>query len=59
MDSRNRGKFSTEVADSTPHPVWRKKHLFPNVEREEFYASKVEVSVWSFSHSPQHDCLGE
>ena len=56
--SRNCGTFSTEVEDSTPHPVWRMKHVFA-VEREDFYACKLEVSVWSYSHSSKHDCLGK
>ena len=55
---RNRVTFSTEVEDATPHPVWRMKHLF-SLDQEEAYACKLEVSVWNYSHSGKHECLGE
>lgn len=55
---RNRS-FTTEVEESTPHPIWSKKHVFSNVEHDEFLSSQVEVSVWNFSHSVKHECLGE
>ncbi len=34
------------------------KHLF-SLDQEEAYACKLEVSVWNYSHSGKHECLGE
>lgn len=56
--SRNR-TFTTGVEESTPHPIWRTKHLFTDLERDELNASQLEISVWNYSNAVKHECLGK
>ncbi|XP_059089907.1 uncharacterized protein LOC131885769 isoform X2 [Tigriopus californicus] len=55
---RNR-TFTTGVEESTPHPIWRTKHLFTDLERDELNASQLEISVWNYSNAVKHECLGK
>jgi hypothetical protein len=56
--SRNRS-FTTPVEPATPHPIWTHKHVFSNLDREEVYEGQVEVTLWNFSHTVKHECVGE
>ena len=51
--------FTTDIEGSTTQPLWGKKHVFANVEREEFVSSKLEVSVWSYGQAGSSQCLGK
>lgn len=58
LHRRNRS-FTTPVEQSTPRPIWSTKHIFSGVECDEAAAGQLEVSLWNFSHSVKHECLGE
>ena len=56
--SRNRS-FTTPVESATPHPTWGQKHSFNGLDREELFRAQIEVTVWNFSHTSKHECIGE
>ena len=56
--SRNRS-FTTPVESATPHPTWGQKHSFSGLDQEELFGAQIEVTVWNFSHTSKHECIGE
>ena len=50
--------FSTKVEPATQNPVWAGKHVFPNIAHEDIPNVQLDVTVWNFSHSGQHECIG-
>ncbi|CAB4064204.1 unnamed protein product [Lepeophtheirus salmonis] len=51
--------FTTEVDSGNQHPVWSANHVFTNVEENDFMASELEIMVWNYSNSQNHECLGK
>ena len=51
--------FSTKVEEPSQNPVWATKHVFPNIAPEELNEVQLDVTVWNFSHSVQHECIGK
>ena len=51
--------FSTEVESATQTPVWATKHVFTDIEHEEVLNTKLDVTVWNFSHNVKHECIGK
>ncbi len=39
--------------------MWTQKHVFPNLDRDEVYEGQIEVTLWNFSHTVKHECIGE
>ena len=50
--------FSTKVEPANQNPVWAGKHVFPNIAHEDIGSVQLDVTVWNFSHSAQHECIG-
>ena len=50
--------FSTKVESANQNPVWAGKHVFPNIAHEDIGSVQLDVTVWNFSHSAQHECIG-
>ena len=50
--------FTTQVESATQNPVWAAKHVFANISHQDFLDVQLQVSVWNFSNTVQHDCIG-
>ena len=50
--------FTTQVESATQNPVWAAKHVFANISHQDFLDVQLQVSVWNFSNTVQHECIG-
>ena len=46
------------MESATQNPVWATKHVFSDIEHDEVLNSRLDVTVWNFSHALRHECIG-